>query len=81
MAAVHVIIFGLASMSLLCHLFLCIVIPKAGWNANKYLQYIYRKRKAKRTRPKKRQLHELPYTDLVKSGTIRLLSGLGETKA
>ena len=32
------------------------------------------KRKGARMRPKKRELHELPYRELVKSGTIRLTS-------
>ena len=33
---------------------------------------------AKRIRPKKRELHELTYTEIVKSGNIRLTSHLSK---
>ena len=36
---------------------------------------INRERKEVRMIPKKRYLHELPYTEIVKSGTIRLTRG------
>ena len=35
-----------------------------------------RERKDERIRPKKKELHELPYFEIVKSGTIRLDSGM-----
>ena len=39
-------------------------------------QEIYGERKEKRIRPNKRELHEQLYTEMVKSGTIRLAFGL-----
>ena len=38
-------------------------------------QEIYRERTEERMRPQKRELHELPYLEIAKSGTIRLASG------
>ena len=63
----HVIICFYASFSLLCFLFLFYCIPKVGWKAKKSINS---ERKQKRMRPKKRELHELPYTEMVKSGTV-----------
>ena len=36
---------------------------------------IYVERKEERIKPKKGELHELPYKEIVKSGTVRLASG------
>ena len=37
-------------------------------------QEIYKERKEERTRPKMRELHELPNAEMIKSVTIRLTS-------
>ena len=44
------------------------------WNAQGGMGYqeIYSKRKELRTRPNQEVLHELPYTEMLKFGTIRL---------
>ena len=39
-----------------------------------------RKRKEERKRYKKRELNELLYTEIVKSGTIRIASGVNQMK-
>ena len=39
-------------------------------------QEIYKERKEERTRPKMRELHELPNAEMINSGTIRLTSEL-----
>ena len=59
-----------ASFWLLCVLFLftSISIPRME------CQEIARERKAERMRPKKTELHELPYTKMLKTGIIRLTS-------
>ena len=53
--AVHVISSFSTSLLLLCFLFLLICIPRAGWNAKKYIE-----KEKKREWDKLRQLHELP---------------------
>ena len=60
-------------MLLLCLHFLFIFISNAAKDA---LILMYKEKK-KRMIPKKRALHELPYKEIVKSGTIRLVSGQG----
>ena len=53
------------SFSLLCCFnFILIGVPKAEWDD------IDGERKEERIRPKKRELHELPYKEMVKSGNI-----------
>ena len=65
---VHIVISFLASFSLLSFLFYIIGIPKAEWDAKKYLE------KVKKMGPTKQELHELPDTEIEKSGTIRCAS-------
>ena len=48
-------------------------IPSSFGGASKYIE---RERKEARMTPKKRELHELPYTEIVKSGTNRLSSDI-----
>ena len=62
--------------SRLCFLLLFIGIPKAETGC----QEIDKERKEDRVRPKKRELHGLPYTEIVQSGTIITDSTLALTK-
>ena len=71
--AVHVIIFLGCFISYFLYLFLGIT----SCLGNRY--DIDRECKRARIRPKKRELHELLYTQTVKSGTIRLDSGFVPT--
>ena len=64
--AVHVILSILVLFSLLCFLFLFIVLYEAGSDAKQCI-----KNKKEREGDKKRYLHELPLTEVVNSGTIR----------
>ena len=73
--AVHVIIPCSASHLHTCVLFLFSIIPKEERDDTKYLN---RERKEERMRPKKKYFHELSYTEMVKSRTTRLASGLQE---
>ena len=67
--AVYVIISFSASFGLLCFLFLFFAsliqdeMQRNGW-----------KKKRREIGPTKRELHELPYIEMIKSGTIRLAS-------
>ena len=60
-----------ASYMLLSILFLFFCILKAGWDTKKQIE----REKEREKEQKKRELHELQYTEIVKSGTIRLASG------
>ena len=64
-SAVHVIIYCSVFFWLLC-------FPNERWNTEKDKQR--KEERNKRMRPKLRELrvHELPSTEMVKSGTIRL---------
>ena len=55
-----------ASISLLCVLFLLLVIPQAV----RMGRDIESRREEERLSPKKRELHKLPYGEIVKSGDI-----------
>ena len=65
--------FGLIISSFLSLLYLFLGIPSSFGGASKYIE---RERKEARMTPKKRELHELPYTEIVKSGTNRLSSDI-----
>ena len=71
--AVHVIIPCSASHLLTCILFLFSINPKEERDDTKYFN---RERKDERMKPKKIYLHELSYTEAVKSGTIEYLTRL-----
>ena len=72
--AVHAICSFSASFSYVIFLFLILGIPFGLVEANNYRK----KSKGARMRQKKRQFHELPYTEIVKSGTIWLWLQMGD---
>ena len=62
----------LASLSaVVCFLFPFICIPNAGWSTKKWMD-----KEKKREKTKKRDLHELPYKEIAKAGTLRLAFGI-----